>query len=270
MQAVSLSQSLRAALEPVGLNLFGVADVNAYNALVQPARQTEALHPGARSIIVVGSGGPALWHAFLADLRRTPRHLTHEPHPLEAFVQREIQRADWVLQDIPRRWFFASSDSSFQIDFRLLAHLAGMGARSRLGLLLNARYGSWLGLRAACFLEADLPANSPDAPDLCAGCPAPCLQACPGNAFPAGHWDSDRCSTFHVESSLCSTRCHARLACPHGAESVYPPEELHYHANSYTGRRWLRTHLGISETEDMYPGAPPLWTDWRSRIDAKG
>lgn len=266
---MSLCQSLREALEPVGLNVFGVARVNAYDAQVRPARQASTLQPGARSILVVGSGGPALWHAFLADLRRTPRHLTHEPHPLEAFVQREVLRADQVLQAIPRRWFFASSDSSVQLDFRLLAQLAGMGSRGRLGLLMNARHGPWLGLRAACFLEADLLADPPAAADLCEGCPAPCIQACPGKAFPTGHWDVDRCSTFHQESSQCSTRCHARLACPHGVESAYPLEELLYHEDSYTGRGWLRAHLGLSESEDRYPGERPHWADWRARIDAK-
>ncbi|HYO58866.1 hypothetical protein [Archangium sp.] len=267
---MSLMESLRAALEPSGLNLLGVADVAAHDAQVRSARRSRALCPGARSILVVGSGGPELWWAFLGDLERNPRHLTHEPHPLEAFVKREIQRADGVLQDIPRRWFFAASDDEVQLDFRMLGHLAGLGGDSRLKLLMNARYGPWLGLRAACFLAAELPPSVPGGPDLCAGCPAPCVSACPGQAFPGGHWSVDRCSAYHAESDRCGTRCHARLACPQGARFRYPLEEIHYHSNSYTGRRWLRTHLGLSEAEDLYPGAPPLWGEWRTKIDVKG
>lgn len=267
---MTLMSSLRAALDPSGLNLLGIADVAAYDAQVNPARQSHALCPESRSILVVGSGGPALWRAFLADLERNPQHLTLERHPLEAFVKREIERADAALQSISRRWFFAASDAPVQLDFRRLGHLAGLGGDSRLRLLMNAEHGPWLGLRAACFLAVDLPADAPGGPDLCEGCPAPCVSACPGNAFPGGPWDVDRCSAYHLESDQCSTRCHARLACPCGAESRYSLEEIHYHSNSHTGRRWLREHLGIAEAEDLYPGSPPLWANWRAKINTKG
>jgi epoxyqueuosine reductase QueG len=266
---MTLLESLRVALAPSGLNLLGITDVAAYDAQVRPARQSHALCPASRSIIVVGSGGPALWGAFLADLERTPAHLTHERHPLESFVKREIDRADAVLQGVTRRWFFASSDAAVQLDFQLLGYLAGLGGKSRLRLLMNAQHGPWLGLRAACFLAADLPAAAPGGPDLCAGCPAPCVSACPGNALPEGYWDVDRCSAYHRESDRCATGCHARLACPRGVESRYPLEEIHYHSNSHTGRSWLRAHLGIAETADHYPGAPPLWASWRTKINTK-
>jgi epoxyqueuosine reductase len=268
--ALSTMESLRAALVPSGLNVFGVAEVSAYDAQVRPARQSGTVAPGARSILVVGSGGPALWHAFVADLQRHPRHLTHEPHPLEAFVQREVERADALLGDLSRRWFFAAADAPVQLDFRLLGHLAGLGSNSRLKLLMHPQHGTWLGLRAACFLEAVLPASAPGGPDLCEGCPAPCVSACPGSAFPEGQWDVDRCSAFHFESDRCASRCHSRLACPQGAASRYPEEELQYHADSYQGRRWLRAHLGLSESDDLHPGSPPRWGDWRTRIDVKG
>jgi epoxyqueuosine reductase QueG len=267
---MSLLESLRATLAASGLDLLGIADVAAYDAEVSPARQSHALGPASRSIVVVGSGGPALWRAFLADLRRAPDHLTRERHPLEAFVKRQIGLADAMLGDIPRRWHFAASDAPVQLDFQMLGYLAGLGGKSRLGLLMNAQHGPWVGLRAACFLALDLPADAPSDPDLCAGCPAPCVSACPGNALPGGQWDVDRCSAYHLESDRCSVLCHARLACPRGAESRYPLEEIHYHSNSHIGRQWLRAHLGIDEAEDRYPGAPPLWATWRTKIDTKG
>ncbi|MFP2930919.1 hypothetical protein ACLESO_38120 [Pyxidicoccus sp. 3LG] len=114
MHLPSTMESLSATLVPSGLNVFGVAEVSAYDAQVRPAQQSATVAPGARSILVVGSGGPALWHAFVADLQRQPRHLTHEPHPLEAFAQREVERADALPGDPPRRWFFAAADASVQ------------------------------------------------------------------------------------------------------------------------------------------------------------
>ncbi|WP_163988887.1 hypothetical protein [Pyxidicoccus caerfyrddinensis] len=267
---MSLLDALRARLHDSGLNLLGVADLAGYDARVGAARQSQALMPGARSIVVVGNGGAALWRAFLADLERDTRRLTHEPHPLEAFVHREVQRADAVLGDLARRWYFAASDAPFQVDFRLLGYLAGLGTDSRLRLLMHPEHGPWVGLRAACFVDAVLPASTPGGPDLCSGCPAPCVSACPGGAFPGGTWDVDRCSTFHAESVQCANTCHARWACPQGAASRYPVEALAYHANTFLGRRGLREHLGVPESEDRYPGTPPLWGSWRSRIDVKG
>ncbi|HZJ63336.1 MAG TPA: hypothetical protein VFD36_07400 [Kofleriaceae bacterium] len=260
-------EALRAALEPSGLNLLGVADIAAYDEQAARARRSQAVCAGTRSIIVVGNGGPALWHAFLADLERAPEHLTREPHPLEAFVKREVGRADAVLDGVSRRWMFAVSDSWDQVDLRVLGYLAGLGTNSRLRLLMNARHGTWLGLRAACFVALDLPAGAPGGPDLCEGCPAPCVAACPGKAFPEGHWDVDRCSDYHLASDDCGERCHARLACPQGAESRYPPEELHYHTNNRTGRRWLRERLGIGEADDLHRGMAPLWGVWRGKIN---
>jgi epoxyqueuosine reductase len=266
---MTLLRSLRDALDASGLNLVGTADVAAYDAQVTPVRQSQRLCPTSRSIIVVGSGGPALWRAFLADLERAPDHLTQEPHPLEAFVKREVGRADAILEGISRRWFFAVSDLAFQLDFRMLGHLAGLGANSRLRLLMNAQHGPWLGLRAACFVALDLPADPPGGPDLCAGCPAPCITACPGKAFLEGHWDVERCSAHHLASDECDDVCHARLACPRGAESRYPLEELNYHSNCHTGRQWLRNHLGIAEADDRFHGIAPPWASWRAKINTK-
>jgi len=67
-------------LAPAGLNLIGVADAASFS-------RTAEVFPSARSIIVVASGGPALWHAFVAAARSDARVLTGEKHPLDAFVR---------------------------------------------------------------------------------------------------------------------------------------------------------------------------------------
>lgn len=249
--------ALSLALAPAGLNLVGVASAAAYDASVPEARGSAGLLPGARSILVVASGGPSLWHAFVADLRRDPRGLTAEAHPLDAFVRRAVDAADPALGDARRRWFFAAADADVHLDFRVLGHLAGLGGRSRLGLLLHPRYGTWLGLRAAVFTDAVLPAAPPPAGDPCAGCPAPCAPACPGSAFPGGSWDVARCSAFHDESDRCASSCASRLACPAGAEHRYPEDEVLYHYDRPAGRRLLRARLGIGA--DGFPGEGPRW-----------
>jgi epoxyqueuosine reductase QueG len=258
---------IREALAPVGLDLVGVASVEAWDAAMPEARRAEALLPGARSIVVVANGGGALWEAMVADLRRDPRGLTGEPHPLDAFVKRQLARLEIGA---PHRWFRAAADETTHIDFRVLASLAGLGAQSRLGLLMHPVYGPWVGLRAACFVAEDLVADAPGGPDLCAGCDAPCVAACPAGAFPGGRWDVDACGAFHFDSPVCERTCHAREACPVGAEHTYSRDEIAYHYHRASGRRALRALVGVPDGADPFEGDGPHWQDWRKRVDVRG
>lgn len=272
---------------PAGLNLLAVAAVSDWDAVALPSRRSSALQPGARSILVVANGGGALWTALLAELAARPTSLTEEPHPLDAFVRRTIATADPALGAGPRRWFWASAEADLHIDFRLLAGLAGLGAQSRLGLLLHPAYGPWIGLRAACFLEAAADdtttfgayARRPGAPAAeepsalaapCRACPAPCARACPGEAFPDGRWNVDRCVDFHRESPRCASTCEARLACPEGAAHRYSATQLRYHSNRLEGRRELRALLGPDAPRDRLEGDGPHWGSWRDKVDARG
>ncbi|MDP2310754.1 MAG: hypothetical protein Q8P18_32350 [Pseudomonadota bacterium] len=263
-------ERLAAALLPAGLNLWGVAGAAAWDAQMSPARRTDALSPGARSILVFGNGGGALWDAMLADLRRDPRGLTEEQHPIDAFVARAVAAADPVLGNARRRWFWASAEADLHIDFRLLAGMAGMGVQSRLGLLIHPAWGTWIGLRAACFVDAELPVSPPASVDPCEGCPAPCVSQCVGAAFVGGRWDVDACARFHREADPCERSCASRLACPVGADRRYSQEHYGYHAHRASGRAWLREHLGIPPGADRYEGVGPHWGDWRARVDVKG
>ena len=62
------------------------------------------------------------------------------------------------------------------------AVVAGLGVIGRNNLLVTPRFGSRVRLRALLL-----------AFDPCAGCPAPCLQACPQEAFARGRYDRRRC-----------------------------------------------------------------------------
>lgn len=262
------------ALLPSGLNLVGVASTRAWNASMGPQRTTEALFPAARSILVVGNGGPTMWRAFVRDLDADPRHLTEEANPLDAFARRTILGADTALGPAARRWFWAAADADTHVDFRVLANLAGFGRASRLGLLLHDTFGPWVGLRAACFIDADLPgthepetslAAEPTLARQCLGCSA-CVAACPGSAFPGDRWAVDVCSTYHHLSTRCASTCHARDACPVGADQRYDEAEITYHSNRALGRQALRERLGLAQGADRFEGIGPHWTDWRTRV----
>lgn len=256
-------------LAAVGLDVVGYADVASWDAHVGPARQSATLAPGARSILVIGNGGGTMWPHFVEDLRRDTRGLTQEANPLDAFVRRTILAADAALGATPRRWFFASADAELHLDFRLLAGLAGLGTQSRLGLLIHPRWGTWIGLRAACFLPFEAQ-KMPSVPDVCDGCAAPCVTACAGTAFPDGRWDVGRCATFHTESPVCERTCGSRLACPVGEENRYSPVQFAYHYHRESGRRALREVLGLPGGADPHEGAGPFWGTWKGRVDVAG
>jgi epoxyqueuosine reductase QueG len=270
VDAVGAVTRLRAAVAAGGLNVTGTADPAAWDAAMPASRRTDALLPGARSILVFGNGGSALWDALVADLRRDPRGLTEQLHPLDAYVRRVVAAADPLLGDVPRRWFWATAEAELHVDFRMLAALGGMGVQSKLGLLLHPEWGTWLGLRAACFLAADLPASAPLTHEPCISCHAPCITACVGSAFVDSRWDVDTCARFHREADACERTCASRLACPEGAAHRYAPAHYAYHSHRRSGRALLREAIGLPPGADPHEGVGPHWGDWRARVDVKG
>ena len=256
-------QAFRDQLTEQGLNLFAVAKASDYDANMPKGLCSNEVLPGSQSILVVASGGQALWRGFLASLEREPRHLVDEPHPIDAYVKRCVAQADALLEAGQRRWLFAEAEPEAFVDFRLLARLANLGLRSRLGLLLHDTYGPWLGLRAACFMEDRLEPTPPSPGAGCTGCPSPCISACPAGALNIGQWDVEICSQFHSDSDLCDSTCHARTACPVGETHRYSPHQIQYHYNRHAGRQWLRRHFHIKASADPHEGVGPHWGLWK-------
>jgi hypothetical protein len=246
------------ALAPIGLQRWGVAELPPGAGPL----------PGATHVLVIASGGPALWSAFEAAIRADPEVLRAEAHPLDAFVARALRAAD---PDPPasRRWVRCAADEPTFVDFRPLAVAAGLGWPGRLGLLMGPEDGPWLGLRAACFTVEPLPR----APSLagrgpCGGCPAPCVAACPVGAPPAGPlgptgaplpFDIGACAG-HRAAGGCRSACLSRNRCPEGATSRYSDREQAYHEDRVSGRPALAAALGLAD--DRHPGLGPPWADW--------
>ncbi len=253
--------TLQATLSSGGLNHIGVVPVKRYTG--QGALGVGRLAPGARSIVVVGSGGPALWSHLMQELSDHPEFLTETLHPLDSCVRRVVETTSPLFEGIGHRWFFAAAQSEVHLDFRTLAVQSGLGASSRLGLVLHPDFGPWMGLRAACFVDLVL-AESPGVESPCVGCPAPCGPACPGDAFPGGEWDVGTCASFHGVSERCAASCASRMACPVGTAHRYDDLELTYHYNRREGRKLLRAALGIADECDEHEGVGPHWGGWVS------
>ncbi len=222
----SLPAGLGGLLEPAGFNVVGVLGAAAYDALVPDPWRSARLLPGARSVLLLASGGRAFWDA----LQRAPEaRLARDP--VDAYTARvaaecasrpELRRARAALAFERHGGVYA--------DFVALGRAAGLGAPSRLGLLLHPRFGPWLSLRAVVLCGRALgptPALAGFAP--CEGCPAPCAAACHGSAVSPTGFDTRACGDTRARQPACAERCDARRACVVGREHAYDPRAEAHH-----------------------------------------
>ena len=201
-----------------------------YDAAVPEPWRTRALLPGARSALLLASGGDALWRA----LRSAPRH--EEPHPVDAHCRRALAGAAASLARVGAAagvHFAFEQRGGCYADFVELGRQAGLGAPSRLGLLLHPEFGPWLSIRALVLTDLAVP-ETPPRPDFdpCAACSAPCESACPSGAPGPSGFDLAACDRGREREAACRTHCAARRACPVGSQHAYPREtEAHHMAH---------------------------------------
>jgi len=180
-----------------------------------------ALLDGARSVIVVASGGRALWARFTEWVAEAPRErFADEPHPLERYVRGLLERAERVLVEEGGRARRLEPTFLFQprVDFRRLAELAGLGAPSPIGMAVHPIFGPWWALRGAWVVDRAIEETAALARP-CEGCMAPCRAAIPPG----------------TEGTIAAATRVARLACVLG-ESRYSDEQLLYHYEPAAGR----------------------------------
>lgn len=224
----ALPPDVARGLDAAGLNLRASLSAQRWNDLVPAAWRTRALLPGARSALLLASGGRALWRAFRGSPERSA-----EPDPLDAYSVRVTGEAVARLAaaGFPSRVLLAfERREGVFADFVALAAAAGLGAPSRLGLLVHPEYGPWLSIRAALLTTLDLPEGHPvPGFDPCRGCPAPCAQACHGAAVAEGGFDVGACAATRAREPACALRCDARRACVLGRGHAYAADAEAHH-----------------------------------------
>jgi epoxyqueuosine reductase QueG len=213
--AAAAFSAAAAGLSAAGLNRRGCLSIDRYDALVPAAWRARELLPAARSALVLAAGGRALFEAF-----RASPEAARASDPLDAYSRRVAEAAAAAVAG--RAVFaFERRGGSFA-DFVGLARAAGLGAPSRLGLLLHPEFGPWMSIRAVLLTPLALPASAPLADfDPCPGCAAPCAQACRGAALVAGRFDIARCAATRSKELDCRVRCDARRACTVGPRHGY-------------------------------------------------
>ena len=213
-----LDLQLEEALAPFGYNGFGVISRARFDAAAPPPFRCDVVHPPARSVLIVATAGPWHFRAFLEWLAVDPvARLAREAHPLDAFTQDVFAR---VVDAPGARLVFPTFLAPLRLDFVKMAELAGLGRPSEMGLLVDARFGPWMALRAAIFTPEELPDGAVGA-RTCDGCAAPCRA--PADPL---------------------TR---RLACVVAPELAYDELQRIYHYDRPRGRSLLCARYGVRD-----------------------
>jgi hypothetical protein len=221
-----LAGALGAFLRAAGFNALGVLEASRYDSLVPPPFRLGLLFPLARSVLVLGSGGRALFDAFV----RSPE-ASFTQDPLDAYTRRIADAcAAWPGMGAARSLLATECRSGVFADFVALGRAAGLGAPSRLGLLVHPEFGPWLSLRALVLCERDLfPTRELERFAPCEGCPAPCADACHGEALAGPRFDTAACLKTRLREPACKSRCDARRACVLGREHGYSERAEAHH-----------------------------------------
>jgi hypothetical protein len=114
------------------------------------------------------------------------------------------------------------------VPFQRLGRAAGLGGPSPLGLQIHPVFGAWWAYRALLLVDAELP-PVPPLGDGCAGCPAPCVGACPAGAVRLAGFSVPDCHHRRLTAEPCRLSCAARIACIRGPEHRYTDRELAFH-----------------------------------------
>ena len=112
--------------------------------------------------------------------------------------RRQINISHRLVKWLRKKYTIEAVDLPYQVErngifLKDAAILAGLGVMGRNNLLITPCHGPRVRLKA---LRIDLfiPATaSPEGFDPCNECPAPCLHACPQDAFASGFYDRERC-----------------------------------------------------------------------------
>jgi hypothetical protein len=236
---------LPSLLEVSGFNVAGALAAQTYDRLVPPAWRCEQILPGARRALVLGCGGRGFGRAAL----QSPE-LRGGADPVDRFAARVMGELESALE---RRGGHCASLFAYErrggvyADFVRLARTAGLGAPSRLGLLLHPRFGPWWSIRAVVLTTVAVPTTPPLAGfDPCHGCPAPCETVCPVDAPAPSGFDVRACAGYRSGPGPCRDACAARRACPVGEAHRYAPriERIHMAASALWLDRARETRRG--------------------------
>nr|WP_245216344.1 ferredoxin [Sagittula salina] len=163
-----------------------------------------SLPDGTGTLLLIGPDEPRFWPLFAA----APEYTDGAPDPMDRWSKRILPA---LAAPYGGTALFPSDGPPYP-PFLDWARASGHAWASPLGLLVHDRAGLFLSYRGALALPQRLPLDQGVRP--CVACAAPCLGACPVDAFAGGQYDMARCQAHVHRSPECQSGCLVRRACP--------------------------------------------------------
>ena len=204
----------------------GLAVVGAFHP-----REGDGLPADTATLLLLGPASGAMWQAFSA----APEASDGRPDPLDRWSKRVIGGLAARLRATALFPFGGPPWHPFQ----RWAERGEGAVVSPVAMQATAGRGLWASYRGALAFAARLALPPRAVVDPCGGCTAPCLTACPADAFGAGAYDVAGC-VAHVlgpAGDACRSGCLVRAACPAGAAIDLPRAQRAFHMSAFLGAR---------------------------------
>jgi hypothetical protein len=192
-----------------------------------------------QTLVLLGPADAAMWEMFRASAEAQDGL----PDPLDRWSRRVI---GGLADELGARAFFPFDGPPWHPFQRWAAR--GEGAVvSPVGMQATSRRGLWASYRGALGFAAWLslpPRQLASGP--CLGCPAPCLTACPVDAFAGASYDVPRC-VAHVAGeagAACRDGCLVRANCPAGVGLQLPVVQRAFHMGAFLRAQGMRLSPG--------------------------
>ncbi|MEM9147988.1 MAG: 4Fe-4S dicluster domain-containing protein [Pseudomonadota bacterium] len=187
------------------------------------------LPPSVSTLLLIGADGDQMWEVFSAS----PEAADGAPDPLDRWSERVLNAS----ADASGAHVFFPFGGPPHHPFFSWAMQAEHARPSPICLLVSPTRGLWTSYRGALGFERPVALPAMPMEDPCLDCPAPCVTACPVNAFAGQAYDVAACVT-HIsgpDGAGCEGGCLARHACPRGA---HPPlAQRQFHMNAFVASR---------------------------------
>lgn len=187
-----------------------------------------------RQLILIGNGGSEIWRSFVSS----QEYLDTLDNPMDRWSR-------CIGEDLARRLngraIFPWEGPPYA-PFLDWASKAGQVFPSPVSMFIHWEYGLWHAWRFALALSLPLSGYLPLSRELspCEGCPQPCLDACPVEAFSGAGYRVHDCVDYlqSDQKSACrETGCAARHACPVGSAYRYEAEHAQFHMAAFLKSR---------------------------------
>jgi len=206
---------------------WGLSVVGAFHP-----RSGDGAPEGTETIFLIGADRGRMWEAFETG----PEARGGLDDPLDRWSRRVIEA---VAADLGAAAIFPFGGPPYQ-PFQRWATRGEDAAPSPVAMQVTPGRGLWTSYRGALGFREVIAIGLPGGANPCPACPAPCLTACPVQAFAGGAYDVPRCVAHITSPAGVACReggCLVRHACPAGRTATPPAGQRRFHMDAFVRAR---------------------------------